>query len=98
MERRRDVARYIVERSITEVGTVPIIELERLAASWLSILDGLGSDITWLHSYVVANKFYCVFDAATPELIYEHARQCQFPIDSITLVTSVIGPATARRV
>jgi hypothetical protein len=92
------MARYIVERTITEVGTVPIVELERLAASWLAVLEGLGGDITWLHSYVVANKFYCVFDAATPELIHEHARRCQFPIDTIAQVTSVIGPATARRV
>lgn len=98
MERLRGVPRYIVERTITKVGTVPIVDLEHLAASWLAILEGLGSDITWLHSYVVADKFYCVFDAATPDLIREHGRRSQFPIDTITPVTSVIGPATARRV
>ena len=56
----------------------------------------MNSSIQWLHSYVTADKIYCVYHAADESLIRRHAELGGFPANKITAVTTMIDPATAE--
>jgi hypothetical protein len=51
-----------------------------------NVLDELGTDIQWLHSYVTNDKTYCVYLARDEALIHEHARRSGFPANSVAEV------------
>jgi hypothetical protein len=38
------------------------------------VLNKLGPQIQWIHSYVTDNKLYCVYIAPNEEMVREHAR------------------------
>ena len=59
------------------------------------MLDGLGPQIQWHHSYVTGDRIYCVYSAPSEALILEHARQGGFPANRVSEVATVISPATA---
>jgi hypothetical protein len=86
---------YVIEREINGVGDSSAEQLKAISQSSCNVLNNLGSDIKWNHSYVTGNKIYCVYDAPSEELIREHARQGGFPANSISKVASIISPATA---
>ena len=39
----------------------------------------MGPRIQWVHSYVTADKLYCVYIAEDADAIYDHARCGGFP-------------------
>jgi len=47
------------------------------------VLNSLGPKIQWLHSYVTADKIYCVYIAPNEEMVREHARQGGFPANAL---------------
>jgi hypothetical protein len=49
-----------------------------------------------MQSYVAEDKINCVYIASNAEIIREHARRGQFPVDRIAEVKSVIDPTTAE--
>jgi hypothetical protein len=53
--------------------------------------------IQWQHSYVTADKTFCVYIAASEDLIHEPARLSGFPASRITEVTQIIDRTTARQ-
>jgi hypothetical protein len=59
------------------------------------VLNTLGPQIQWLHSYVTDDKLYCVYIAPHPELIRRHAQQGGFPANRISEVKVVIDPTTS---
>jgi Protein of unknown function (DUF4242) len=56
----------------------------------------MGPSIQWLHSYVTADKIFCVYKAENIELIKEHAKRGGFPANAIYEVDDIISPATAK--
>ena len=79
--------RYLVERTFPEKLTLPGPEEESKARSTFidnNTLDG----VTWVHSYVVADrrKSFCIYDAPTPEAVRRAAQRNGLPIDRITEV------------
>jgi hypothetical protein len=56
----------------------------------------LGFEIQWDHSYVTGDKVYCIYRAPSEELIREHALQGSFPVNRISVISSVIDPTTAE--
>lgn len=58
------------------------------------MLAELGEQVSWVQRDVSEDKLYCVYDAADPELIAEHARRGGFPCDRIHPVTATIAPET----
>jgi hypothetical protein len=87
--------RYVIERTLPGAGLLSPNELRALSAKSNEVLAGL-QDVSWVHSYVTDDKLYCVYDAADPELIAEHARRGGFPADCISLVHVMIMPQTGR--
>jgi hypothetical protein len=55
----------------------------------------MGPRIQWLHSYVAANKIYCIYIADDKQAIRKHAEQGGFPVNRIEQISSVIDPTTS---
>jgi hypothetical protein len=70
-------------------------ELEGASAKSCAVLDGIGNDIQWIHSYVTDDKIYCVYTAPSEELIKRHADESGFPANRISEVKSMIDPTRA---
>ncbi len=87
---------YVIERDIPGAGALSPDELRSVSQKSCRILRELGPEVQWMHSYVSADKLYCVYRAASEELIREHARQGGFPANRIAEVHTVISPLTAE--
>ncbi|GAB3388465.1 DUF4242 domain-containing protein [Lysobacter fragariae] len=88
--------RFVIERDLPGAGNLSPAELRGVSQKSCSVLGSMGPQIQWNHSYVTADKIYCVYIAQTEEQVREHARQGGFPANRISLVTSVIDPTTAE--
>jgi hypothetical protein len=90
------VPKFVIEREIPNVGSLSPEQLQAVAQKSCSVLQNLGPQINWLHSYVTDNKIYCVYIAPNEELVREHASQGGFPANSIARIRHVIDPTTAE--
>ena len=88
--------KYVIERTIPGAGKMGPTELSAVARKSCDVLEKLGPQIQWMHSYVTGDKIYCVYYAANPELVAEHAKRAGFPADSIAELKAVIDPVTAE--
>ncbi len=88
---------YVIERDIPEVGTFSPEQLKEISVTSCGVLDQMGSEnIQWLHSYVTENKIYCIYKARNKELLKEHAEKGGFPANSISELSTIISPETAK--
>lgn len=87
--------KYLIERSVPGIRNVSAADRAQIWAKSNSVLAEMSRDIQWSHSYVGDDKIYCVYYAADPELIREHARRGGFPCDSIMPVDEVVDPTHA---
>ena len=88
--------KYVIERDIPKAGSMSPAELQDASKQSCSVLNQLGSEIQWIHSYVTDNKNYCIYTAPNAELIEEHARESGFPANKISEVKSMIDPTRAE--
>ena len=88
--------KYVIERDVSGVGKLSPAELHAISQKSCGVLQNLGPQIQWLHSYVTPDKIYCIYIAPNEELVREHARQGGFPANRISEVKSVIDPTTAE--
>jgi hypothetical protein len=88
--------KYVIERELPGAGTFPAEALRGEAQKSNAVVAELGPDIQWQQSYVTDDKIYCVFIAADEELVREHARRGEFPLDRVSRVTTMIDPTTAE--
>ena len=88
--------KYVIEREIPGAGKLTPQELRGIAEKSCSVLRKLGPQIQWLHSYVTADKIYCVYIAPDEATVRAHAQQGGFPANRISEVKSVIDPTTAE--
>lgn len=85
--------RYVIERDIPGAGELTSEELGDIARQSNAVLDELGPGIRWVRSYVVDDKFYCVYEAEDEALIRRHAEIGGFPANRISAVKTVIDPS-----
>lgn len=88
--------KYVIEREIPGAGKLSPAELHGISQQSCGVLKALGPQIQWLHSYVTADKLYCVYIAPDEEMVREHARRGGFPANSIAEVKAIIDPTTAE--
>jgi hypothetical protein len=87
---------YVIERIIPGAGSFSAEKLKSIAQTSCGVLDKMGPKIQWLQSYVTGDKIYCVYLAPSEEMVREHAKQGGFPANSVSLVTTIISPETAK--
>ncbi len=86
---------FVIERDLPGAGKLSPQDLAAIARKSCAVLDQLGPSIQWIHSYVTANRIYCIYSSDDPALIHRHAELGGFPCTSISRVESVIDPSTA---
>lgn len=88
--------KYLIERELPGAGKMNAQELQDVAIQSCNVLEQLGPQIQWVHSYVTGDKIYCIYNAPNEALIQEHARQSGFPANSIVKVQAIIDPVTSE--
>ena len=88
--------RYIVERNIPGAGGMSLVELCGAARASNQAIDKLGSGLQWQHSYVSADKIFCVYLAEDENMVRRHADLAGVPANVITEVSQIIDPLTAN--
>jgi hypothetical protein len=87
--------RYVIERDLPGAGKLSPAQLQDIAKTSNAVLRDMGAGIQWEHSYVTADRIYCVYLAENEQLIREHAKRGGFPCTTVNEVGQVIGPLTA---
>lgn len=88
--------KFLIEREIPEAGKLTERDLKAVSQKSCRVLAQLGPEVQWVQSYVTDDKLYCVYIAASEELVREHARQGGFPANRISRISSIIDPTTAE--
>jgi uncharacterized protein DUF4242 len=88
--------KFVIERTIPGAGAMSPAELQAASQRSCGVLRELGPDVQWLHSYVTADRLYCVYVAPDEAAVREHARLGGFPADRVSRVTTIIDPTTAE--
>lgn len=87
---------FVIEREVPGAGSLSESELQSLSLRSLEVLNELGPQIQWLHSYVTEDKVYCVYLAPDENIIREHARRVGIPADRVSAVRRLIDPAKLK--
>jgi len=88
--------KYVIERNIPGAGKMSAEQLQGISQKSCSVLQALGPQIQWVHSYVTGDKVYCVYIAPSEEMVREHAKRGGFPADRVSEVETIIDPTTAE--
>ena len=91
------MSKYVIEREIPGAGNLSADELRGISEKSVGVLDELGGDVQWLHSYVTGDKIFCVYIAPDEKRVLEHATRGGFPANAVREVAAVIDPTTGGR-
>ncbi len=88
--------KYVIERELLNAGRLSAEELRAISQRSCSVLNQMGPQIQWVHSYVTDDKIYCVYVAPNEEMVREHARKGGFPANRVAAVKTIIDPTTSE--
>ena len=88
--------KYVIEREMPKVGNLTDEELQGASQVSVGVLQIMGPQIQWVHSYVTGDKLYCVYIAPDKAAVMEHTRRSGFPANQISAVAAIIDPGTAE--
>ena len=88
--------KYVIEREVPGAGNMTPEQLNAISQTSCGVLQKMGPQIQWVHSYVTGNKIYCVYVAPNEEMVREHAQKGGFPANAINEVKAIIDPVTAE--
>jgi Protein of unknown function (DUF4242) len=87
----------MIERDIPGIGAMSPAELGSAAKASTQAIEQIGSDVQWQHSYVAADKTYCVYLAIDEAAIHRYAKLSGIPLSNISALVRIIDPLTAER-
>ena len=87
---------FVIEREIPGAGNLSEDQIREVSLRSLEVLQEMGKQIQWLHSYVTEDKVYCVYLAPDENTIREHARRTGIPANRVASVRRMIDPANVR--
>jgi hypothetical protein len=88
--------KYVIERIVPGAGKMTPEELRALSQRSCNVLNQLGPQIQWVHSYVTDNKIYGIYIAPNEEMVREHARIGGFPANLVSVVKTIIDTTTSE--
>ena len=88
--------KYVIEREIPGAGKLSAQELKAISQKSCAVLQNMGPQIQWQHSYVTDDKIYCVYIAPDEAMVREHAMQGGFPANRVSEVKTTIDPVTSE--
>lgn len=89
--------KYVIERDIPKIGDTSPKDLMAISQKSCGVLGEMGPKIQWIHSYVTADKIYCVYHAENAEMVREHAKRGGFPANRVEEVKAIIDPASSEQ-
>jgi len=87
---------YLIERNIPGAGKLSPEDLKGISQKSCSVLNDMGPQIQWIHSYVTPDGIYCIYRAPNADMVREHAKRGGFPADRVLEIDSIIDPSTAE--
>lgn len=87
---------FVIEREVPGAGSLTQEQLRELSLQSLGVLQDMGPQIQWLHSYVTEDKIYCVYLAPDESSIREHARRLGVPANRIAAVRQLLDPTKVK--
>ena len=87
---------YLIERNIPGAGKLSAADLKGISQKSCDVLNKMGPQIQWVHSYVTGDQIFCVYREPNEEMVREHARQGGFPADKVSEIKTTINPTTAE--
>lgn len=87
--------KFVIEREIPGAGKLSPAELKAISQKSCGVLNSMGPQIQWVHSYVAGDKIYCVYNAPNEEMVRRHAKEGGFPANTVSRVSAIIDPTTA---
>jgi Protein of unknown function (DUF4242) len=88
--------KFVIEREVPGAGNLSDVQLQEMSLRSVNVLQEMGPQIQWLHSYVTGDKVYCVYLAPDEATIQEHARRVGLPANRISAVRRLIDPTNAE--
>jgi len=88
--------KYMIERDLPGVGKMSGSELCGAAQTSNEALAKLAPRVQWQHSYVAGDKTFCVYLAEDEKAVEKHAELSGFPATTITEISGMIDPTTAK--
>jgi hypothetical protein len=93
------VPQFLIERQIPNAGKLSGDELKAISQKSCGVIHNMntaGKDVQWVHSYVTADKIFCVYNAPDESAVREHANKGGFPANSVMQIGRMISPITAE--
>lgn len=88
--------KYVIERDLAGAGALTPHELRAISQKSCGVLNQMGPEIQWVHSYVTDDKIYCLYVAPNEAMVREHAVKGGFPANRVSAVRATIDPTTAE--
>lgn len=88
--------KFVIEREIPGAGRLSPKELQGISRKSCQVLQELGPQVQWVHSFVTDNKIYCVYIAPDAEAVRKHAEMGGFPANAVSEVRAEMDPTTAE--
>ena len=90
---------YLIERNIPGAGKLSHDQLKEISVHSCDVIkqmnrDGVG--VQWMHSYITADKIFCLYNAPDEKAVREHATRGGFPATNVFPVGGTFGPQTAE--
>lgn len=88
--------KFIIERNLPGAGNMTAEELHAISKTSNAVISVLGKPYNWVQSFVTDDKIYCIHEAENEEVIREHAKCGDFPVNKIEEIKTVIDPSTGK--
>jgi len=88
--------KFVVERNLPGAGNLSAEELQAISQTSCEVIDKLGKPYHWIQSFIAEDKIYCIHIAENEEVVREHARLGNFPVNRVTEVKTIIDPLTSK--
>ncbi len=86
--------KFVIEREMPGAGNLSRSDKQGAAKTSNAVLEEMGAQINWVHSYITEDKIYCVYIAPSKDIIQKHAELSGFPADRIEEVKALVDPTT----
>ncbi|PSR52171.1 DUF4242 domain-containing protein [Adhaeribacter arboris] len=87
--------KFVIERNLPGAGNLSPEELKNISQTSCEVVSQLGQPYHWIQSFVTDDKIYCIHIAESEEVVREHAKRGNFPINTVSEVRAVIDPQTS---
>lgn len=88
--------KFVVERNLPGAGNLSPEELQSISQTSCEVISHLGKPYHWVQSFITDDKIYCIHIAESEEVIREHARLGNFPVNTVAEVKTIIDPLTSN--